>query len=158
MRPNPISVFHHRLVRLRSHSSSRWPSYQDRKIYTSSSRRNIIPCIQCSCMQDLLNLGSSMIEIVRGGYKPESVVNGMSVIPRKRWPGPPFVARRGEDFVIHSLIVTGLYYKGLSYWSECPRSSWDPGLVVAQWPAMFLQDGRAYPWRSILSISLKATC
>jgi hypothetical protein len=50
---------------------------------------------------------------MRHGYKIGSGTNGMSIIPHKWWLGPPFIARRGEELVIYSLIVVLLYYKGL---------------------------------------------
>jgi fatty-acid desaturase len=46
-----VGVFYHRLVRSRSCSSSQWPSYQDKMIYTGSGHWSVIPYIQCSCMQ-----------------------------------------------------------------------------------------------------------
>jgi hypothetical protein len=63
-------------------------------------------------MRALLNLWSSRIELERGVYKLGSVTNGMSIIPRKWWHGPPFIVRRGEGIIVYSLIVVGLYYKG----------------------------------------------
>jgi hypothetical protein len=59
-------------------------------------------------MRALLNLGSSKIELVRGGYKLGSLVNGAFVILRKLWLGPPFMARRGGGHVVYSLIILEL--------------------------------------------------
>jgi hypothetical protein len=77
-------------------------------IYTGSGCQIIIPYVQCLCMRALLNLGSSKIELVRGGYKLGSLVNGAFVILRKLWLGPPFIARRGGGLVVYSLIILEL--------------------------------------------------
>jgi hypothetical protein len=45
----------------------------------------------------------------------------------KRWSGPPFVARQGEELIVYSLIVVGLYYKGLGHSTEFPGSPKDLG-------------------------------
>jgi hypothetical protein len=49
---------------------------------------------------------------VRADYKLESVVNGISIIPHKRWHVPPFIAHPGEGLIVYPLIVVELYYKG----------------------------------------------
>jgi hypothetical protein len=56
----------------------------------------------------LFKIRSSRIEFSRGGYKLESVMNGLFITPLKWWPGPPFVACRGKGIVVYSLIVMGL--------------------------------------------------
>jgi hypothetical protein len=48
---------------------------------------------------------------VRGGYKLENVINGMSIIPPKWWSRPPFIARRDEGLAVYSLLIVGIYYK-----------------------------------------------
>jgi hypothetical protein len=106
-----------------------------------------------------LNLGSSRIELARGGYKLESVMNVMSIVPHKRWAEPPFIARRGEGIVVYSLIVTRLYYKGSSCSFESPGSSWDMWYyryVVARHIAsgwgVLIHGDQSYP------LPPKATC
>jgi hypothetical protein len=64
---------------------------------------------------------------VMGGYKLRSVMNEVFIVPRKRRPGSPFIACRGEGFVIYSHIVMGLSYKGSNHLTESPCSSWDMG-------------------------------
>jgi hypothetical protein len=49
-----------------------------------------------------------MIDLARGGYKLQSVMNGVFVVPRKRWSEPPFIYHRGEGIIIYSLIAMGL--------------------------------------------------
>jgi hypothetical protein len=43
-----------------------------------------------------------------GGYKLDSVVNRVFIVPRKRWCGPPFIARQEGGHIIYSLIIPGL--------------------------------------------------
>jgi hypothetical protein len=68
---------------------------------------SIIPYIQCSGVQTLLNLGSSMIEFAKGGYKPWSVLYDV-IIPYKWLLELPFIACQGRGIVVYSLIVPGL--------------------------------------------------
>jgi hypothetical protein len=60
---------------------------------------------------------------VRDGYKLRSVMNGMSIVPRKWWPGPTFIAYQDERLVIYSLITVGLYYRGSGHLAESPSFS-----------------------------------
>jgi hypothetical protein len=68
---------------------------------------------------------------VRGDYKLESVVNGISIIPHKRWHVPPFIAHPGQGLIVYPLIVVGLYYKGSGHLAESPGSSFGTQSLVA---------------------------
>jgi hypothetical protein len=91
------------------------------------NHQSVIPYIHCLCMRALLNFVSSRIDLVRGGYDHRSITNGISIVPYKKWSGPPFIAHRGEGLDVYSLIVVGLYYKRSSHLTESPGSSCDMG-------------------------------
>jgi hypothetical protein len=62
-----------------------------------------------------LNLETSMIELVRGGYKLESDACYV-IIPHKWWSGSPFIACRGRGLIVSSLIVLRQEYTESSRW------------------------------------------
>jgi hypothetical protein len=84
---------------------SRWPSYQDMMMHTSSGHRSIIPYVQCECRWILLSPRSSSAPRNKVAMSRccSSVLTTSSFVQR---PWLPFISRRGGP-TNYSLISMG---------------------------------------------------